>query len=78
MGAAYDDFMRRSYATQPDVLEKWNAAREQQMRMLETACTQAGSVAVASCQEHALRHAGVEFKKAPPELLQRCHEKYAG
>lgn len=72
---AQDAFMLRHY--DGEAIEKWNAAKATQLQMAVTQCTTVGSIEVAACQANALNTAPTELKKALPDLLRGCIEKFA-
>jgi len=71
---AQDEFMMKHY--DGEALKKWNGAKSTQLQMATAQCNKAGSIEAAACQIHALSTAPVEQKKALPDLLRRCLEKF--
>lgn len=71
---ANDDFMNRLY--EGDAIERWNEAKGTQLPMTEAQCKKSGSIEVAACQVNAMNKAGPELKKALPDLLRACIEKF--
>ncbi len=71
---AQDAFMLRHY--DGEAVEKWNAAKSSQLQMAVTQCIKVASLKVAACQANALNLAPPELKKALPDLLRGCIEKF--
>ncbi len=71
---AQDAFMLRHY--DGDAVEKWNAAKSSQLQMAVATCTKLGSIESAACQANALATAPTELKKALPDILRGCMEKF--
>ncbi len=74
VAAANDRFMTRLY--EGEALEKWNQAKGTQMAMTSAQCTKFGSLEAAACQINAMDNAGEDAKKALPDLLRTCNEKF--
>lgn len=71
---AQDAFMLRHY--DGEAVEKWNAAKSTQLQQAVALCTKLGSIEAAACQSNALTTAPTELKKALPDLLRGCMEKF--
>ncbi len=71
---AQDEFMQKHY--EGEALAKWNGAKSGQLQTATAMCTKAGSIEAAACQANALRNAPEEHKKALPDFLRRCMEKF--
>lgn len=71
---ANDEFMKRMYTG--DALEKWEKAKQMQLGMTKAQCTKAGKVEVAACQMNAMNLAQEDMKKALPDIMRRCIEKF--
>lgn len=71
---AQDAFMLRHY--EGEAVEKWNAAKSTQLQKAVAECTKVGNIEVAACQANALTIAPTELKKALPDLLRGCIEKF--
>ena len=76
VGEAYDAFMQRMYADEPDTLHKWNDAKDTQLPMTTATCIKGASLQAAACQKHALDQASEELKGAQTELLRLCIDKF--
>lgn len=76
VGEAYDAFMNRMYADEPETLQKWNDAKGTQLPMTVATCSKGGSLEAAACQKHALDNAPEELKGDQTELLRVCIDKY--
>ena len=71
---ANDAFMTRLY--EGDALKRWNEAKGTQLPMTKTQCMKSGSIEVAACQINGMNNAPPELKKALPDILRACHEKF--
>jgi hypothetical protein len=71
---ANDEFMKRMYAGA--ALEKWEKAKQMQLGMTKAQCTKTGKVEVAACQMNAMNTAQDDMKKALPDIMRRCIEKF--
>lgn len=71
---ANDDFMNRLY--EGDALTRWNEAKGTQLPMTEGQCKKTGSVEVAACQINGMNEASPELRKALPDILRACIEKF--
>jgi hypothetical protein len=74
VGDAQDAFMNRLY--EGETVTKWNNAKGTQLPMTIAQCTKHASLEVAACQANALTIAPPELKKALPDLLRGCIEKF--
>lgn len=74
VAVANDKFMTRMYTG--DALDKWNKAKQMQLGMTKAQCNKAGKIEVAACQMNAMNTAQEDMKKALPDLLRRCIEKF--
>ena len=74
MAQANDDFMNRLY--EGDAVTRWNEAKGTQLPMTEGQCNKTGSIEVAACQINGMNNAPPELKKALPDILRTCIEKY--
>ncbi len=71
---ANDKFMTRMYTGA--ALEKWEKAKQTQLGMTKAQCTKTGKVEVAACQMNAMNAAQEDMKKALPDIMRRCIEKF--
>lgn len=71
---ANDGFMLRLY--EGEAITKWNAAKGTQLQMTKATCMKTGSLEAAACQINAMNNAPPEHKKALPEILKTCIEKF--
>jgi hypothetical protein len=74
VAAAQDRFMERLHTG--EVLEKWRAAKENQLPMTIVQCATISSLEVAGCQVNALDNAPPELKENVDEILKACADKY--
>ena len=74
VAAANDRFMLRLY--EGDAVEKWNAAKSTQLAMTTAQCNKFGSLEAAACQINAMDKTEDDMKKALPDLLRTCQEKF--
>lgn len=74
VAAANDRFMTRLYTG--EAVEKWNQAKGTQLAMTSAQCNKFGSLEAAACQINAMDNATEAEKKALPDLLRACNEKF--
>jgi hypothetical protein len=75
VGEAWDAFMQRRHADDPDVIGKWNESRRGQLPFALTQCKKMGSIEVAACQSNALANLPVEVVADAPEVMAHCADK---
>ncbi len=75
VGDAWDAFMQRRYADDPEVIAKWNESRSGQLPFALTQCKKFGSIEVAACQSNALANLPVDVKAEAPEIMAHCAQK---
>jgi hypothetical protein len=74
VAAANDRFMLRLY--EGEAVTKWNAAKGTQLQMQKATCMKTGSIEAAACQINAMDNTPPEHKKALPDILRACIEKF--
>jgi hypothetical protein len=75
VGDAWDAFMQKRYADDPDVIAKWNESRNAQLPFALTQCKKEGSIEVAACQANALTTLPLEIEAEAPEVMAHCIDK---
>jgi len=74
VAAANDRFMIRLY--EGEAVEKWNEAKSTQLAMTTAQCNKFWSLEAAACQINAMDKTEDDMKKALPDLLRTCNEKF--
>jgi hypothetical protein len=75
VGEAWDAFMQRRYADDPEVIAKWNESRTGQLPFALTQCKKFGSIEVAACQSNALANLPLDVQAEAPEVMAHCAQK---